>query len=57
MVQRNERKGSVVEKRGLATITIPVTGMTCAGCVGRVERALKMVPGMLDEQGSVRRRT
>jgi Cu+-exporting ATPase len=29
-------------------ITIPVTGMTCAGCVGRVERALQEVPGVLD---------
>jgi Cu+-exporting ATPase len=25
-----------------------VTGMTCASCVGRVERALKKVPGVLD---------
>jgi Cu+-exporting ATPase len=25
-----------------------VTGMTCASCVGRVERALKMVPGVLE---------
>ena len=25
-----------------------VTGMTCASCVGRVERALKTVPGVLD---------
>jgi P-type Cu+ transporter len=28
--------------------TFSVTGMTCASCVGRVERALKMVPGVLD---------
>jgi Cu+-exporting ATPase len=28
--------------------TLSVTGMTCASCVGRVERALKMVPGVLD---------
>lgn len=27
-------------------ITIPVTGMSCASCVGRVERALKAVPGV-----------
>src|SRR5918994_1914033 len=25
-----------------------VTGMTCASCVGRVERALETVPGVLD---------
>ena len=29
-------------------ITIPVTGMTCASCVGRVERALEKVPGVLE---------
>jgi Cu+-exporting ATPase len=27
-------------------VTLAVTGMTCAGCVGRVERALKAVPGV-----------
>ena len=38
-----------------------VTGMTCASCVGRVERALKKVPGVLEanvnlanERGTVR---
>ncbi len=31
-------------------ITIPVTGMTCASCVLRVERALKKVPGVVDAQ-------
>ena len=29
-----------------ARITLDVTGMTCASCVGRVERALKAVPGV-----------
>ncbi|MDO5643204.1 MAG: heavy metal translocating P-type ATPase [Paracoccus sp. (in: a-proteobacteria)] len=29
-------------------ITLPVEGMTCASCVGRVERALKAVPGVTD---------
>src|SRR5918997_683120 len=28
--------------------TIGVTGMTCASCVGRVERALEKVPGVLE---------
>ncbi|EYD77383.1 Lead, cadmium, zinc and mercury transporting ATPase, Copper-translocating P-type ATPase [Rubellimicrobium mesophilum DSM 19309] len=28
------------------TIDLPVVGMTCASCVGRVERALKEVPGV-----------
>src|ERR671913_416880 len=36
------------EKERLARITIPVTGMTCASCVGRVERALEKVPGVLE---------
>ncbi len=29
-----------------ATISLPVEGMTCASCVGRVERALRAVPGV-----------
>ena len=28
-------------------LSLPVEGMTCASCVGRVERALKEVPGVL----------
>lgn len=30
------------------TITIPVTGMTCAACSGRVQRALAAQPGVAD---------
>ena len=29
-------------------ILLPVTGMTCASCVRRVEKALKKAPGVLD---------
>ena len=29
-----------------ASFTLPVTGMTCASCAGRVERALKALPGV-----------
>ncbi|KKB80655.1 ATPase [Devosia limi DSM 17137] len=29
-----------------ATISLPIEGMTCASCVGRIERALKAVPGV-----------
>ncbi|MDF3933509.1 heavy metal translocating P-type ATPase, partial [Pseudomonas citronellolis] len=29
-------------------LDLPVTGMTCASCVGRVERALKKVPGVVE---------
>ena len=28
------------------TLELPIEGMTCASCVGRVERALKAVPGV-----------
>lgn len=31
-----------------ATLDLPITGMTCAGCVRTVERALKKVPGVID---------
>ena len=30
------------------TIELKISGMTCASCVGRVERALKAAPGVLD---------
>jgi copper chaperone CopZ len=29
-----------------AQITIKVTGMTCMGCAGSVERSLKAIPGV-----------
>ena len=31
---------------GLSVIDIPVDGMTCASCVGRVEKAITAVPGV-----------
>lgn len=30
----------------LATVSLPVVGMTCASCVGRVEKALNRVEGV-----------
>jgi Cu+-exporting ATPase len=32
----------------MQTVTLPVGGMTCAACVGHVERALKKLPGVDD---------
>src|SRR3954453_19897328 len=41
-----------VERAGYRVITdqieLPITGMTCASCVNRVEKALKKTPGVLD---------
>lgn len=39
-----------LESVGIAgeTISLPIDGMTCASCVGRVERAVRMVPGVAD---------
>lgn len=41
-----------IEKAGyepkLTTIELGVEGMTCASCVGRVEKALKAVPGVVE---------
>ena len=31
---------------GVSTVTIPVGGMTCAACSGRVQRALEKQPGV-----------
>ena len=30
------------------TLVLPIEGMTCASCVGRVERAIRQVPGVAD---------
>lgn len=35
-----------LEASPLAQVTMDVTGMTCASCVGRVERKLKKLPGV-----------
>src|SRR5262245_19274916 len=43
---------AAVEGAGYGVITdqivLPITGMTCASCVNRVEKALKKAPGVLD---------
>ncbi|GIV98366.1 MAG: copper-translocating P-type ATPase [Herpetosiphonaceae bacterium] len=43
---------SAIEDRGYGVVTqsftFPVTGMTCASCVNRIERALKKVDGVLE---------
>jgi P-type Cu+ transporter len=36
-------------------LTLPVEGMTCASCVGRVERALTAVPGVTGARRTSRR--
>ena len=36
------------EKERLARVTFPVTGMTCASCVRRVERALEKKEGVAE---------
>ena len=33
---------------GEDVISLPIEGMTCASCVGRVERAIRKVPGVSD---------
>lgn len=32
----------------METLTIPITGMTCMGCVNSVTRVLKAAPGVKD---------
>lgn len=44
LVQAVERAGYAVPAEGLE---LAIQGMTCASCVGRVERALRGVPGVL----------
>ncbi|MHC9084582.1 heavy metal translocating P-type ATPase [Luteimonas sp. RIT-PG2_3] len=38
--------GEQTPTSSLSRLSLPVEGMTCASCVGRVERALKAVPGV-----------
>ncbi len=38
---------TIDEKERLARITLPVTGMTCASCVRRVERTLSKKEGVI----------
>ena len=40
-----ERAGYVVPRE---TVSLSISGMTCASCVARVEKALKKVPGVTD---------
>ncbi len=44
--------GAAIRKAGYepseSTVELSVAGMSCASCVGRVEKALKAVPGVLD---------
>ena len=37
-----------VDARPGTEFELPIEGMTCASCVGRVEKALKAVPGVQD---------
>ncbi len=47
-----DRLVTAIEEAGYGVITdcvdIPITGMTCASCSARVEKALRNVPGVID---------
>ncbi len=47
-----ERLVAAVEQAGYGVITerieIPVTGLTCASCAARIEKALRRVPGVIE---------
>ncbi len=49
---RREQLIEAIERSGyraqVAEISLSISGMTCASCVGRVERALKKLDGVLD---------
>ena len=46
----NTAASAVAAPTAAAAVTLPVQGMTCASCVGRVERALKKLPGVASVQ-------
>ena len=49
----NTAASAVTAPTAAAAVTLPVQGMTCASCVGRVERALKKLPGVARDRKSV----
>src|ERR687896_2629403 len=42
------RVGIMTSAKSASRITIPVSGMTCAACQGRVQRVLQKAPGVED---------
>jgi copper chaperone CopZ len=46
MASSNEKAGSATQSSQDLRIEFEVRGMTCAACVGRVERAVAKVPGV-----------
>lgn len=48
LVDAIENTGYSVRSAPESAIELAIDGMTCASCVGRVERALKTVPGVAD---------
>jgi copper chaperone CopZ len=37
----------------MQSITIPITGMSCGGCVSNIRKALSPIPGVVDAQVKV----
>lgn len=46
MATVSHQQGSNPSSSREVRLSLPVEGVTCASCVGRVERALKAVPGV-----------
>src|SRR3954465_14497294 len=45
---KDERESARAQSEPREKITIPVSGMTCAACSGRVQRTLSAAPGVND---------
>jgi periplasmic mercuric ion binding protein len=46
---KTEVEMEVVSKQDVKTVTLKVTGMTCAGCSNQVSNALKKIDGVLEQ--------
>jgi Cu+-exporting ATPase len=46
LIRRRELPMNTLSTPAPRTLTLPITGMTCASCVARVERALQRTPGV-----------
>ena len=57
-VDEDTRRASSMPAQGLKKVELPITGMSCASCVARIEKGLSKMSGITDvpESISIRRR-
>jgi Cu+-exporting ATPase len=46
--EKEEKPAAVVSKKGLKRVELPITGMSCASCVAKIEKGLSKMSGIVD---------